>query len=48
MPEEHQEACERDEAKEVFDMVFPSDDEAAAVQHPGKDAFDLPSAPVAA
>ena len=41
MPEEHQEACERDKAKEVFDTVFPSGDEAAAVLHPGKDTFDI-------
>ncbi len=37
-----------DEAEKVFDVVFPSSDEAAAVLHPGKDAFDLPSAPIAA
>ncbi len=37
-----------DEAEEVFDVVFPTGDEAAVVLHPGKDAFDLPSAPVAA
>jgi hypothetical protein len=37
-----------DEAEKVFDVVFPSSDEAAVVLHPGKDAFDLPSAPVAA
>ena len=39
MPEEHQEACERDEAEEVFDTVFPSGDEAAAVLYPGKDTM---------
>ena len=48
MSEEHQEACEMDEAEEVFDVVFPSGDEAAVVLHPGKDAFDLPSTPIAA
>ena len=41
-------AGEVDEAEEVFDVVFPSSDEAAVVLHPGKDAFDLPSAPIAA
>jgi len=48
MSEEHEQAGEMDEAKEVFDMVFPSGDEAAVVLHPGKDAFDLPSASIAA
>ncbi len=48
MPYEHEEAGEMDEAEEVFDVVFPSGDEAAVVLHPGKDAFDLPSAPIVA
>ena len=48
MSEEHEQAGEMDEAKEVFDMVFPSGDEAAVVLHPSKDAFDFPSTPVAA
>ncbi len=37
-----------DEAEKVFDVVFPSRDEAAVVLHPGKDAFDPSSAPIAA
>ena len=35
------------EAEKVFDVVFPSRDEASVVLHPGKNPFNLPSAPVA-
>ena len=36
-----------DEAKEVFDVIFPSRDEPAEVVHPGEEPFDLPSLLVA-
>jgi len=34
-------------AEEVFDVIFPSCDQAAVVVHPGEDPLDLPSAPIA-
>jgi hypothetical protein len=36
MPEEHQEAAELDEAKEVLDVILPARDQAAEVVHPGE------------
>ena len=36
------------EAEEVFDVVFPSDDESAEVVHPCKESFDFPASAVAA
>ena len=41
-------AGEVDEAEEVFDVVFPSSDEAAEGVHPGKEPLHLPSSSVAA
>ena len=48
MPDEDEEASELDEAKKVFNVIFPSRDQSAVVLHPGKDPFDLPAATVAA
>src|ERR1035437_3384516 len=47
MPEQHDEACKLDEAEEVFDVVFPSCDQASIVLHPGKEPFHLPTTAVA-
>ena len=41
-------AGEVDEAEEVFDVVFPSGDEAAEVVHPGKQPFHFPAVAIAA
>ena len=46
MFEQHEQACQLNEAEEVFDVVFPSRDESAVVLHPCEDSLDLPSAPV--
>jgi len=35
-----------DEAKEVFDVVFPSGDQAAVVVHPGEEPLDFPASAV--
>src|SRR5580698_5396313 len=43
MSEHHVEACEMNKAKEVFDVIFPSSDEAAEVLHPCKQPFHFPS-----
>jgi hypothetical protein len=48
MPEHHEQAGELDEAEEVFDVIFPSSDEAAEGMHPGKEPFDLPSSSISA
>ena len=48
MPEQHEQACELDEAEEVVDAIFPSCDQPAVVLHPGKEPFDFPAAAVAA
>ena len=37
-----------DEAEEVFDVVFPSSDQAAVVVHPGEEPLDFPSAAITA
>lgn len=36
------------EAEEVFDVVFPSGDEAVEIVHPGEQPLDLPSSAIAA
>ena len=41
-------ACEMDEAEEVFDVVFPSCNESSEVVHPGKEPLNLPSFAIAA
>jgi hypothetical protein len=46
--EEYHQAGELDEAEEIVDVVFPSSNESAVVVHPGEEAFDLPSAAIAA
>ncbi len=48
MFEEHHQGSELDEAEESFDVVFPSSNESAVVVHPGEEAFDFPSASIAA
>jgi hypothetical protein len=48
MSKEHHQASELDEAEEIFDVVFPSGNESAVVVHPGEEAFDFPSAAIAA
>ena len=48
MSEHHLEAGKMHEAEEVFDVVFPSGDEAAEVVHPGEEPLDFPSAAVSA
>lgn len=48
MSDEHEQACEVNEAEEVLDVEFPSSDNSAIVLHPGKEALDFPSASVAA
>jgi hypothetical protein len=47
MSQEYAEASELGEAEEVFDVVFPSCDEAAEVVHPGKEPFHFPASGVA-
>jgi len=47
MFEEHAKAGEVDEAEEVFDVVFPAGDQAAAVVHPGKEPLYFPAAAIA-
>jgi hypothetical protein len=47
MPEHHVQAGEVNETGEVFDVVFPSGDEAAEVVHSGKQALDLSAPPIA-
>jgi hypothetical protein len=47
MPEEDEQASEVYEAKEVFDLHFPSGDQPAEVLHPGEEPFDFPAALVA-
>jgi hypothetical protein len=42
------EAGEVDKAEEVFDVVFPSGDEASEVMHPGEQSFHFPASAVAA
>ena len=42
------EAGQLNEAEEILDMVFPSDDEAAEVMHPGEEPFHLPASAIAA
>jgi hypothetical protein len=42
------EAGEVDEAEEVFDVVFPTGDEASEVMHPGEQPFHFPASAVAA
>jgi hypothetical protein len=37
-----------DEAEEVFDVIFPSGDEAAKVVHPGEEPFHFPAPAIAA
>ena len=44
MPDEYEEASELSEAEEVFDLDFPSGNEAAEVLHPGEEPFDFPAA----
>jgi len=41
-------ASEVNEAEEVFDVIFPSSDEAAEVVHPGEEPLHLPSSAIAA
>lgn len=41
-------ACEVDKSEEVFDVIFPSGDEAAEVVHPGEEPFHLPASFVTA
>ena len=41
-------ACEMDEAEEVFDVVFPSGNESSEVVHPGKEPLYFPSIAIAA
>jgi hypothetical protein len=48
MSEQQVEAGEVDEAEEVFDVVFPSSDEAAEVVHPGKQPLHFPASSIAA
>ena len=48
MSEQYDEASELCEAEEVFDVVFPSDDESAEVVHPCKESFDFPASAVTA
>ena len=40
------EAGEVDEAEEVFDVVFPSGDEASEVMHPSEQSFHFPASSV--
>ena len=47
MSEHHLKAGEMDEAEEVFDVVFPSGNEAAEVVHPGKEPFHFPAPAIA-
>jgi hypothetical protein len=46
--EEYHQAGELDEAEEIVDVVFPSNNESAVVVHLGEEAFDFPSAAIAA
>ena len=48
MPEHHVQASQLDKAKEVFDVIFPSSDEATEGMHPGKEPFNLPSSSISA
>jgi hypothetical protein len=48
MSDEHEQACEVDEAEEVLDVEFPPGDQPAVVLHPGKEPLDFPSAAIAA
>jgi hypothetical protein len=43
MPEQHVQTSQVDKAEEVFDVVFPSGDEAAKVVHPGEEPFHSPA-----
>ena len=47
MSEQYDEASKLREAEEVFDVVFPSSDEAAEVVHPGEEPFHFPASSVA-
>ena len=48
MPEQHHEASKLDKSEEVFDVVFPSSDEAAEGVHPGKEPLHFPAPAIAA
>jgi len=47
MPEEHFQAGELDEAKEVLDVVLPAGNQASKVVHPGEEPFHSPTSLVA-
>jgi hypothetical protein len=48
MPEQDVKAGELNKAKEVFDVVLPSGDEAAEVVHPSEEPFHFPPPTIAA
>jgi len=48
MPEQDVKAGELNTAKEVFDVVLPSGDEAPEVVHPSEDPFHFPPSTIAA
>ena len=48
MSEQDVQAGQMDEAEEVLDVVFPSDDESAEVVHPCKESLDFPASAVTA
>ena len=48
MPDQHENACQLNEAEEVFDVVFLSSHESAKVVHPREEPLYFPASPTAA